>query len=85
MVFLLIVPSIMIVTIILIHEAAKFFDEKISYIPLTICAAVSLAVDFTAAQFSSAADNLYFLKLFVLIFVAAAAVTALNKFLEVKR
>lgn len=85
MVFLLIVPSIMLVAIILIHETAKYFGKKISYIPLASCAVLAFAVDFAAAQFSSAADKIYFLKLFILIFVAAAAVTALNRFLEVKR
>lgn len=85
MIFLMIVPSIMIVAIILVHEAAKYFDVKISYISLAICAALSFAVAFVAAEFSTAAGREYFINLFALIFVAAAVVTAINSYLEVKK
>ena len=85
MIFLMIVPGVMIVAIIFIHEAAKSFDVEISYISLTICAVLSFVVDIAAAELSTAPNREYFLKLFLLIFVAAAVVTAVNKFLEVKK
>ena len=85
MVFFLIVPSIMIISIILIHEAAKYFDVKISYIPLAICAVLSFAVDVTAAEISTVPGREYFFRLFGLIFVAAAVVTVINYFVEVKK
>ena len=85
MIFLLTVPSVMVVAIILVHETARYFDKKISYISLTICAVLSFLVDIAAAAISSAPNSEYFLKLFIIIFVAAAVVTALNRFLEVKK
>lgn len=85
MVFFMIVPSIMIVAMIFIHETAEYFNEKISYIPLAICAVLSFFVDIAAAGISTAPGREYFLKLFALIFVAAAVVTALNSYMEVKK
>ena len=70
---------------ILIHETAKCFDVEISYISLAICAVLSFLVDVAAAAISTAPGREYFLKLFALVFVAAAVVTAINNFLEVKR
>ena len=75
----------MIVTVILIHEAAKYFNVKISYVSLSICAVLSLLVDVAAIEISTAPGREYFFKLFGLIFVAAAVVTAINNFLEVKK
>lgn len=80
MIFLMIVPSIMIVTIILIHETTK-----ISYISLASCAAISFLVDAVAAAISNTPNLDYFLKLTAIIFVAAAVVTAINLHLEVKK
>ena len=85
MIFLMIVPCIMIVTIILVHEAARYFGKEISYISLTICAVISFAVDIAAAAISNAGGNEYFLKLTAIIFVAAAVVTVINNFLEVRK
>lgn len=85
MIFLMIVPSIMIVTIILIHEAAKYFGKEISYIPLTICAILSFLVVYVAAAISTASNFEYFLKLAAIIFVATSVVTAINYFLEVRK
>ena len=81
MVFLLIVPSIMIVAIIFIHDTAEYFNLKISYISLAICAALSFWVDVMAAAISNSPGREYFLKLLGLIFVAAVIVTALNSYL----
>ena len=85
MIFFIIVPSVMVLTIILVHEAARYFGKEISYVSLTICAVLSFLVDIAAAAISSAPNSEYFLKLFIIIFVAAAVVTALNRFLEVKK
>ena len=84
MIFFVIVPSVMIVAIILVHEAAKYFGKKVSYSSLIICAVFSFLVDI-AAFFSAVSNRDYFFNLFMLIFVAAAVVTALNRFLEVRR
>ena len=85
MVFFMIVPSIMIVTMIFIHETAKYFHVEISYISLIMCVALSLLADIVAAEISISSGSEYFFKLFALIFVAAAVVTAINNFLEVKK
>lgn len=85
MIFFMTVPAVMIVTIILIHEAAKYFGKEISYLPLIICAILAILVDVAAAVLSTAPDNEYFYKFFILIFLAATFVTALNRFLEVKK
>lgn len=85
MVFLLIVPSVMIVAIIFVHETAKYFGAEISYIPLAVCAVLSFLIDVAAAKLSAAPGSEYFLKLFALIFVAAVVVTVANSFLEVKK
>lgn len=85
MVFFMIVPSVMIVAIILVHEAAEYFGKEISYVSLTVCAVLSFLIDIAAAAISSAPNREYFFKLFIIIFIAAAVVTALNRFLEVKK
>lgn len=85
MVFFLIVPTIMIVAMILVHEAAKFFNVRISYITLLFCVAFSLLADVVAIEISTSPGLEYFVKLFAVIFVAAAVVTAINNFLEVKK
>lgn len=85
MTFWLTVPVVMILVIISVHAAAKFFQLEISYLTLTICAVLSIVIDVAAAATSTAPNADYFLKLFVLIFVAAAVVTAVNIFLEVKK
>lgn len=75
----------MIVSVILIHKTAGFFDLKISYIALAICAVLSFLIDVAAVEISTAPGREYFFKLFALIFVAAAVVTAINFYLEVKK
>ena len=75
----------MIVSIILIHKIANSFDVKISYIALAICAVLSFLVDVAAVEISTAPGREYFFKLFALIFVAAAVVTVINSYLEVKK
>ena len=85
MVFFLTVPSIMILAVILIHEATKYFGVKISYVSLVICAVLSFLIDLAAMEISTAPGREYFFKLFALIFVAAAVVTAINLYLEVKK
>lgn len=85
MVFLMIVPSIVIVAVILVHETAKYFDVEISYIPLAICAVLSFLIDIAATTISTAPGREYFFKLFALIFVASVVVTAINSFIEVKK
>jgi len=85
LIFFMIVPTIMIVAMIFVHEAAKYFKVQISYISLLFCVAFSLLADVVAIEISTSSGVEYFLKLFAVIFVAAAVVTAINNFLEVKK
>ena len=71
----------MIVAIIFIHETAEYFNLKISYVSLIICAVLSFLVDIAAAVISNSPGREYFLKLFAIIFVVAAVVTILNSYL----
>ena len=78
------VPAVMFVTIILIHETAKYFGKEISCIPLTVCAVLSILIN-AASIFTTAKNDDYFFKLFILIFIATIFVTVLNRFLEVRK
>lgn len=85
MIFLMIVPGIMIVAVVLVHEVSRFFDAEISYIPLVLCAVLSFVVDIVAVELSTAPGLEYFLKLLAISLVAAAVVTVIDFILEVKR
>ncbi len=81
MIFFLIVPSVIVLTIFLVHRILNRLGVRIFYPTLAMCVVLSFLVDVLAAMLSPNPDKWYFLRLFALIFVAAAAVTALNKFL----
>ena len=85
MIFLMIVPSVMIVAVIFLYETSNLLELKISYISLAICAVLSILADFVAAEISTAPGLEYFCKLFALIFLAAAVVTVINSYLEVRK
>ncbi len=85
MVFFLIVPSVMIISILLVNGILSRLGLKISYGALALAAVLSLLVDLAAAALSSEPNQDYFFRLFGLIFLAAVVVTALNYFLTKER
>ena len=84
MAFFLIVPSVIIVSIILIHGVASYMGVKISYGALFVCAALSFVALFGAIELSPNPDKFFFVHLGMIILPAALIVTALNHFLIVR-
>lgn len=84
MAFFLIVPSVIIVSIILIHGVASYMGVKISYGALFVCAALSFVALFGAIELSPNPDKFFFVHLGTIILPAALIVTALNYFLVVR-
>ena len=81
MIFFLVVPSVMIATIFLVRKVSTRFGLRIHSGALALAAVLSLFADLLAIKISPLPDKWYFIRLFALIFVAAAAVTLFNKFL----
>lgn len=81
MAFFLIVPSVIIVSIILIHGIASYIGVKISYGALFVCAALSFVALFGAIEISPNPDKFFFFHLGAIILPAALIVTVLNRFL----
>jgi len=79
--FFLIVPSVMIISMILVHGAASAAGLKIKYVPLAMCGVLSFAALFGAMKFSPSPDRFFFIYLGAMILAAAATVTAINAFL----
>lgn len=84
MTFFLIVPSVMIVSIFLVHAITNRLGLKIRASALALCAVLSILVDLGAVALSPVLDKWYFIRLSGLILSAAALVTLINHFL-VKR
>ena len=84
MAFFLIVPSVIIVSIILIHGIANYIGVKISYGALFVCAALSFVALFGAIELSPNPDKFFFVHLREIILPAALIVTLLNRFLVVR-
>lgn len=80
MAFFLIVPSVIIVSIILIRSVANYVGLKISYGALFICAVLSFVALFGAIEFSPNPDKFFFVHLGAIILPAALIVTVLNIF-----
>ena len=81
MAFFLIVPSIMVISMVLVHGAASSVGLKIKYIPLAMCGVLSFSALFGAMKFSPNPDKFFFIYLGAMILAAAAIVTAINAFL----
>ena len=81
MAFFLIVPSVMILSILLIHGVASHFGMRLKYIPLILCAFGSIAVNFIALKTSPFLNRMLFVKLVVLILAASLLITFLNRYL----
>ena len=81
MAFFLIVPSVIVVTIFLVHSAAGRLGFKAKYSSLILCAIMALAVNFSAIELSTYLDKWYFVKLGALIAAASIIVTLINLYL----
>ena len=81
MAFFLIVPSVIVVTIFLVHSAAGRLGFKAKYSSLILCAIMALVVNFLAIELSTYLDKWYFVKLGALIAAASIIVTLINLYL----
>ena len=81
MAFFLIVPSVMIVSVLLIHALAKRLGLRIYYTTLIAVAVVSVMVNLAAATITPAVGREYLLYLGLMILAAAAVLTWANRFL----
>ena len=81
MAFFLIVPSVIIVTIFLVHSAAERLGFKAKYSSLILCAVMALLVNFAAIEMSTYLNKWYYLKLGVLVLIASVIVTLVNRYL----
>ena len=79
--FFLIVPSVIVVTIFLVHSIAQRIGFKVKYFSLVLCAIMSLAVNFAAIELSTYLDKWHYIRLGALIFVASLIVTLINRYL----
>ena len=79
--FFLIVPSVIIVTIFLVHSVAERLGFRVKYFSLILCAVMSLAVNFAAIQMSTYLDKWHYIRLGVLVLFASLAVTLVNRYL----
>ncbi len=81
MTFFLIVPSVIVVSIILVHSVTNYVGLKIKYSVLFMCAALAFISLFVAMEISPNPDEKFFMRLGAMILLSAALVTALNRFL----
>ncbi len=79
--FFLIVPSVIIVTIFLVHAIAQKIGFKVKYFSLILCAVLSLAVNAAAIEMSTYLDKFHYVRLGILILVASIIVTFVNRYL----
>ncbi|MBR1730073.1 MAG: hypothetical protein IJ728_11200 [Selenomonadaceae bacterium] len=84
MAFFLIVPSVIIVTIFLVHALAERLGFHIKYFSLILCAFISFLVNVAAIEMSTYIDRWHYIRLGILILIASIIVTIVNKIL-VKR
>ncbi|MBO4780596.1 MAG: hypothetical protein J5497_08170, partial [Selenomonadaceae bacterium] len=84
MAFFLIVPSVMIVSIVLVHALANRLGLQIFYKTLVAVAVLSIAAIFTATKFAPAVGRDFLLRLGLIILAASLIATLINIFL-VKR
>ena len=79
--FFLIVPSVIVVTIFLVHSIAQKIGFKVRYFSLILCAVMSLVVNFAAIELSTYLDKWHYIRLGILIFIASLIVTLTNRYL----
>lgn len=81
MTFFLIVPSVIVVSIILVHGVTNYVGLKIKYGALFMCVVLALVSLFVAMEISPNPDENFFIRLGAMILVSATLVTLLNRFL----
>ena len=81
MAFFLIVPSVMAVSILLVHALANRLGLRIYYTTLIAVAVVSVMVNFAAATLMPTVGRNYFLCLGIMILVSSFLLTLANRFL----
>lgn len=81
MTFFLIVPSVMVVSIILVYGIANKVGLRMHLSAPIMCALLAVLADLGAIALSPAPDKMFFVRLGVLNFFAAVVVTLVNKFL----
>ena len=81
MAFFLIVPSVMIVSILLVHALANRLGLRIYYPTLIAVAVVSIMVDFAAAALTPAVGRAYLFRLGLMILATSLLLTLANRFL----
>ena len=77
--FFLIVPSVMILSILLIHGVASHFGLRLKYLPLLLCALGSVAINFIAIKTSPFLTKAFPIKIAVMVLAASVLVTLLNR------
>ncbi|MBR1805038.1 MAG: hypothetical protein IJ774_01485 [Selenomonadaceae bacterium] len=80
MAFFLIVPSVMIVSVLVVHALANRMGLKIYYGTLIAVALSAFAADFATVLVSPAVGKAFFLRLGIFVLAAAAILTAANIF-----
>lgn len=81
MAFFLIVPSVMILSILLVHGVAAHFGLRLKYGALLLCALASIAINFIALKTSPFLTRMLPIKIAVMIAAAALSITLLNRWL----
>lgn len=85
MAFFLIVPSVMIVSVVLVHALAKKLGLQIYYATLVAVAVLSFMADFAATLISPAGGREFLLRLGLMILASSFLLTYANRFLENKQ
>ena len=79
MAFFLIVPSVMILSIVLLHAIAAHFGFQLKYKALILCALSSIGISLAALRTSAFVDKMFFVKIAVMIVAAALLSSLLNR------
>lgn len=79
MTFILVTGSIMAVSIFLIYHLCRFIGIEMKWISLVLCAAMAFLVNAVAISMSPFLDRSHYLRLAILVVVAAAFVTFFNE------
>ena len=85
MAFFLIVPSVMIVSVVLVHAFANRLGLRIYYTTLIATAILAFMVEFATASFTPATGREYLLRLALMILAASCLLTLANRFLLKKQ
>lgn len=79
MTFILVTGSIMAISIFLIYHLCRFIGIQMKWISLVLCAIMAFLVNAVAISMSPFLDSSHYVKLGILVIVAAASVTFVNE------